>query len=71
MQTTDDILKEGATDDIFLGDGIVVDEEDIVNDDTPASSEVEETLALLHQGENDEVYEFFVDEEDEDPDNMY
>jgi hypothetical protein len=67
---TEDILKEDANDEAFLGSGII-DEEDTGIDEVPAISEVEETLALLHQGESDEVYEFFVDEEDEDPDSMY
>lgn len=61
---TDDVPKTNE-DEIFLG-GVVEDDADVVvEDDAIPGGEVEDTLALLHQGESDEVYEFFVDEEED------
>jgi hypothetical protein len=67
---TDDILKPTDDEEAFLG--AVEGEEDVVDvdvdvEDVIPTSDVENSLAMLHQdeNENDEVYEFFVDEEDE------
>jgi hypothetical protein len=67
---TDDILKPEDNEEAFLA--IAEGEEDVVDvdvdvEDVP-TSDVENSLAMLHQGENPEdaeVYEFFVDDEDE------
>ena len=63
---TDDIQKTNDEDEAFLGGVTVDDDADVVvEDEVIPGGEVEDTLALLHQGESDEIYEFFVDEEED------
>lgn len=69
---TDDILKTGDENEAFLG---VELEEEIIDpvDDIIPNIEPEDNLSKLHNDENEEseIYEFFIDEDEEDLDNMY
>ena len=65
---TDDILKTGDENEAFLG--VILEDEplDVVVDDILPNIEPEDNLSKLHNdenGENEEIYEFFVDDEED------
>lgn len=67
---TDDILKTGEENEAFLGVELEDEVVDVVDDIIP-NIEPEDNLSKLHNGENEEegeLYEFFVDDDEEDLD---